>query len=235
MARRLSDCAGSAVTVLTAGAFQTARETRLDLAERNTAIEREIVPEIAGHNPDGILLIATNPVDVLTYATLRLSGLPAERVIGSGTILDTVRFRYLLSEYFHVDARSLHVFIIGEHGDSEVPVWSLANIAGMKLPDFCTAQGISYDSNAMDEIFRQTRAAAYQIIQRKGATSYAVAAGLMRSTQAILRNQNTVLSVSSLVQEALARSTSANDRHLEAGRLSNSFWTGQYLLYFPRV
>jgi len=127
------------------------------------------------------------------------------------------------------------VFIIGEHGDSEVPVWSLANIAGMKLPDFCTAQGISYDSNDMDEIFRQTRAAAYQIIQRKGATSYAVAAGLMRSTQAILRNQNTVLSVSSLVQEALARSTSANDRHLEAGRLSNSFWTGQYLLYFPRV
>jgi L-lactate dehydrogenase len=196
-----SDCAGSAVTVLTAGAFQAAGETRLDLAERNTAIWREIVPEIAGHNPDGILLIATNPVDVLTYATLRLSGLPAERVIGSGTILDTARFRYLLSEHFHVDARSVHAFIIGEHGDSEVPVWSLANIAGMKLPDFCTAQDIPYDSNAMDEIFRQTRDAAYQIIQRKGATYYAVAAGLMRITQAILRNQNTVLSVSSLVQD----------------------------------
>ncbi len=196
-----SDCAGSAVTVLTAGAFQAAGETRLDLAGRNTAIWREIVPAIAGHNPDGILLIATNPVDILTYATLRLSGLPAERVIGSGTILDTARFRYLLSEHFHVDARSVHAFIIGEHGDSEVPVWSLANIAGMKLPDFCDAQGIKYDSDAMDEIFRQTRDAAYQIIQRKGATYYAVAAGLMRITQAILRNQNTVLSVSSLVRD----------------------------------
>jgi len=196
-----SDCAGSAVTVLTAGAFQAAGETRLDLAERNIAIWREIVPAIAGHNPDGILLIATNPVDVLTYATLRLSGLAAERVIGSGTILDTARFRYLLSEHFHVDARSVHAFIIGEHGDSEVPVWSLANIAGMKLPDFCEAQGIKYDSDAMDEIFRQTRDAAYQIIQRKGATYYAVAAGLMRITQAILRNQNTVLSVSSLVRD----------------------------------
>jgi L-lactate dehydrogenase len=196
-----SDCAGSAVTVLTAGAFQAAGETRLALAERNTAIWREIVPGVASHNPDGILLIATNPVDVLTYATLRLSGLPAERVIGSGTILDTARFRYLLSEHFHVDARSVHAFIIGEHGDSEVPVWSLANIAGMKLPDFCDAQGIKYDSDAMDEIFRQTREAAYQIIQRKGATYYAVAAGLMRITQAILRNQNTVLSVSSLVRD----------------------------------
>lgn len=196
-----SDCAGSAVTVLTAGGFQAPGESRLDLAGRNAAIWREIVPEIADHNPLGILLIATNPVDVLTYATLRLSGFPPERVIGSGTILDTARFRYLLSEHFRVDARSVHGFIIGEHGDSEVPVWSLTNIAGMKLPEFCEAQGIRYDSEAMEEIFRQTREAAYQIIQRKGATYYAVAAGLMRITQAILRNQNTVLSVSSLIND----------------------------------
>jgi L-lactate dehydrogenase len=100
-----------------------------------------------------------------------------------------------------VDARSIHAFIIGEHGDSEVPVWSLANVAGMKLKDLCAARGVEYDAKAMDEIFRQTRDAAYAIIQRKGATYYAVAAGIMRLTEAILRNQNTVLSVSSLVQD----------------------------------
>src|SRR5207248_1022240 len=128
-----SDCAGAALIVLAAGSLQKPGEKRLDLAGRNISIWREIVPQIVQHNPNAILLIATNPVDVLTYATLKLSGLPPQRVIGSGTILDTGRFRYLLSEYFRVDARSMHSFILGEHGDSEVPVWSLANIAGMKL------------------------------------------------------------------------------------------------------
>ena len=127
--------------------------------------------------------------------------MPHERVIGSGTILDTARFRYLLSQHFGVDARSVHAFIIGEHGDSEVPVWSLANIGGMRLPEFCQAQNLAYDPKVMDEIFIQTRDAAYRIIERKGATYYAVAAGLMRITQAILRNQSTVLSVSSLVHD----------------------------------
>jgi len=147
----------------------------------------------------GILLIATNPVDVLTYAAWKISGLPSKRVIGSGTILDTSRFRYLLSQYFGVDARSVHAHIIGEHGDSEVPVWSLANIAGMRLEDFSRIQGIQHDPAAMDDIYRQTRDAAYQIIARKGATFYAVASGLMLITRAILRNQSTVLSVSSLI------------------------------------
>ena len=159
------------------------------------------MPEVVKHNPSGILLIATNPVDVLTYAAWKLSGLPAERVIGSGTVLDTARFRYLLSQHFGVDARSVHAYIIGEHGDSEVPVWSLANIAGMRLPEFCKAQNLPYDQQAMEEIFVQTRDAAYRIIERKGATYYAVAAGLMRITQAILRNQSTVLSVSSLIED----------------------------------
>jgi L-lactate dehydrogenase len=122
-------------------------------------------------------------------------------VIGSGTVLDTSRFRYLLSQYFSVDARSIHAYIIGEHGDSEVPVWSLANIAGMRLPEFCQAQNLPYDPHALEEIFVQTRDAAYRIIERKGATYYAVAAGLMRITQAILRNQSTVLSVSSLIND----------------------------------
>jgi L-lactate dehydrogenase len=196
-----ADCSGAAVTVLAAGASQKPGETRLDLIKKNAVIWRAIIPEVVKHNPTGILLIATNPVDVLTYAAGKLSGLAAGRVIGSGTVLDTSRFRYLLSQHFGVDARSVHAYIIGEHGDSEVPVWSLANIAGMHLPEFCKAQTLSYDAHAMEEIFLQTRDAAYRIIERKGATYYAVAAGLMRITQAILRNQSTVLSVSSLIHD----------------------------------
>jgi len=196
-----SDCAGATVTVLAAGAAQAPGETRLDLIKKNAAIWNSIVPEVAKHNPGGILLIATNPVDVLTYAAWKLSGLPPARVIGSGTILDTARFRYLLSQEFGVDARSVHAYIIGEHGDSEVPVWSSANIAGMRLPEFYKAQGISPDPKRTGEIFTQTRDAAYRIIERKGATYYAVAAGLMRITEAVLRNQRTVLSVSSLIND----------------------------------
>ena len=194
-----SDCAKAAVTVVTAGAAQHPGETRLDLVKKNALIFGQIIPEIARNSPEGIILIATNPVDVLTYLSLKMSGLPANRVIGSGTILDTARFRHLLSEYFDVDPRSVHAQIIGEHGDSEVPVWSLANVAGVRLPDFAKAAGVPYDQWQMDEIFKQTRDAAYHIIQRKGATYYAVAAGLMRIVEAILRNQHTILPVSSLV------------------------------------
>ena len=168
---------------------------------RNSEIWRQIIPQIVRHNPDGILLVATNPLDVLTYAALKLSGLSAKRVIGSGTILDTARFRYLLSQHFHVDSRSVHAFIIGEHGDSEVPVWSLANIAGMKLEDFCRVQGMELSSATRQSIYEQTRDAAYHIIERKGATYYAVAAGLIRITAAILRDQNTVFSVSTLIRD----------------------------------
>ncbi len=195
------DCAGATVTVIAAGANQKPGETRLDLVRKNTTIFRQIIPEVAHHNPDGIILVATNPVDVLTYISWKLSGLPSRRVIGSGTILDTARFRYLLSQHFGVDPRSVHAYIIGEHGDSEVPVWSLANIAGMRLPVFCAAQGIDCEDEAMEDIFRQTRDAAYQIIKRKGATYYAVAAGLIRIVEAILRDQSTVLSISSLIED----------------------------------
>ena len=194
------DCAGAAVTVIAAGANQKPGETRLDLVHKNAKIFSAIVPEVVKNNPNGILLIATNPVDVLTYVSYKLSGLEPHRVIGSGTILDTARFRYLLSQHFGVDARSVHGFIIGEHGDTEVPVWSMANIAGMRLADYCAAHDVTCDQKDLDEIFRQTRDAAYEIIQRKGATYYAVAAGLMRIVEAILRDQSTVLSVSSLVE-----------------------------------
>jgi L-lactate dehydrogenase len=194
-----SDCAGAALTVLAAGAGQKSGQSRLDCIRENAAIWRDIVPAISRHNPKGILLVATNPVDVLTYAAWKLSGLPAARVVGSGTILDTARFRFLLSQHFGVDASSVHAYIIGEHGDSEVPVWSLANIAGMRLADYCRVQGASFETKHMRDIFESTRDAAYRIIERKGATYYAVAAGLMRIAQAILRHQSTVLSVSSLI------------------------------------
>ena len=146
-----SDCADAAITVIAAGVSQRPGETRLDTISRNGEIWKQIIPEIVRYCATGILLIATNPVDVLTYAAWKISGLPSKRVIGSGTILDTSRFRYLLSQYFRVDARSVHAHIIGEHGDSEVPVWSLANIAGMRLEDFSRIQGIQHDPAAMDD------------------------------------------------------------------------------------
>lgn len=194
-----ADCAGAAVTVITAGAAQKPGETRLELVNKNARIFASIIPEVVKHNPDGILLIATNPVDVLTYFAWKLSGLPAARVIGSGTTLDTARFRYLLSQHFAVDARSVHGFIIGEHGDSEVPVWSLTNIAGMRLPEYASRNQVTCSLADRERIFLQTRNAAYEIIERKGATFYAIAVGLTRITEAILRDQNTVLSISSLV------------------------------------
>ncbi len=196
-----ADCAGAAATVITAGVAQRPGESRLDLARRNVAVLRQIVPPVARANPDGVIVIATNPVDVLTHEAGRIAGLPPGRVLGSGTMLDTARFRYLLSEHFGVDPRSVHAWIVGEHGDSEVPVWSLANIAGMRLVDFCEAQGLAFDAGAMDDIFHRTRDAAYQIIERKGATYYAIGAALLRLLEAITRDQATVLSVSSPIDD----------------------------------
>jgi L-lactate dehydrogenase len=197
----IADCRGAAVTVIAAGAAQKPGETRLDLIAKNAAIFRSLVPQIAAANPDGIVLVATNPVDVLSYLTYRISGLPSERVIGSGTVLDTARFRMLLAEHYGVDPRSVHAHMAGEHGDSEVPVWSSANIAGMPLRDYGVTTGIGNDADALERIYTDTRDAAYQIIERKGATYYAVAAGLVRIVEAILRDQHTVLSVSSLIRD----------------------------------
>ncbi len=201
------DTAGAAVTVITAGSGQKEGETRLDLVSRNYEILKGIIPEIVKYNPTGIILIATNPVDILSYAAWKISGLPSERVIGSGTILDTARFRYLLSEHAGVDAKSVHAYIIGEHGDSEVPVWSSANIGGMDLKDYCPGNCEGYceecckdfDSEVYEKIFRDTRDAAYEIIKRKGATYYAIGNGLLRIVEAILRGQDSVLSVSTLI------------------------------------
>ncbi|MEW6178445.1 MAG: L-lactate dehydrogenase [Chloroflexota bacterium] len=195
------DAAGASITVITAGSAQRPGETRLDLVHRNTEIFKQIIPQIVENNPDGILLIATNPVDILTYVAYKISGFRRNHVIGSGTVLDTARFRYLLSQHFDVDPRSVHAHIIGEHGDSEVPVWSLANIAGMRLPQYCAVNGLGCEDETLDMIFEQTRDAAYHIIERKGATYYGIASGLTRICEAIIRDQGTVLSVSSYLNE----------------------------------
>jgi L-lactate dehydrogenase len=195
------DTAGAAITVVSAGAAQKPGESRLDLVRKNDAIFAQVIPAIAAANPDGIILVASNPVDILTYRSLAYSGLPANRVMGSGTILDTARFRALLAERFELDPRSVHAFIAGEHGDSEVALWSSANVAGMPLEDYCEAHGLEFADAAQRELFERTRDAAQHIIERKGATYYAVAAGLMRIVEAILRDQRTVLSVSSRITD----------------------------------
>ncbi|HEU5101794.1 MAG TPA: L-lactate dehydrogenase [Roseiflexaceae bacterium] len=188
---------GCEIVVIAAGANQRPGETRLDLLQRNAGIFRSIVPQVVAANPDGLILIATNPVDILTHIAVEIAGLPPGRVIGSGTILDTARFRYLLGDYYRVDPRSVHAYIVGEHGDSELALWSLANIAGVNLRDFVGVNGQGYDQMAMDSIFEQTRTAAYEIIQRKQATYYAIGLGLLTIVEAILRDQHTVLTVSS--------------------------------------
>jgi L-lactate dehydrogenase len=192
--------AGAEVVVITAGANQRPGETRLDLLQRNAAVFREIMPQVVGAAPDSIVVIATNPVDILTTISAQIGGLPAGRVIGSGTILDTARFRYMLGEYYRVDPRSVHAYIVGEHGDSELALWSLANIAGVNLSDFVGANGRGYDRAALDAIFEQTRTAAYEIIKRKKATYYAIGLGLLTIVEAVLRDQHTVLTVCSPLQ-----------------------------------
>ncbi len=193
------DLTGAAVTVVTAGTSQKPDESRLNLIHRNYDILQTIIPEVVKANPGGIILVASNPVDALSYATWKISGLLAQRVIGSGTILDTARFRSMLSQHAGVDSRSVHAYIIGEHGDSEVPVWSLANIAGMNLQDYCRENCKEYEPRIFEKIFTNTRDAAYEIIKRKGATYYAIGNGLLRIVEAILRGQDSVLSVSNLV------------------------------------
>lgn len=193
------DLTDAHVVVVAAGAAQKPGESRLDLLARNAAIFRTIVPKIVQHNPHGIILIATNPVDILTYISLNESGLPPSKVIGSGTILDTSRFRFMLGQHYGVDTRSVHGYIVGEHGDSEIPLWSLANIGGVRLQEFASLGNKTYDQAEMDRLFAAVRDAAYEIIRRKGATYYAIGLGLVSIVEAILGDHRTVLSVSTLM------------------------------------
>jgi len=194
-----ADLENAKVVVVSAGAAQKPGESRLDLLTRNAKIFKSIIPQIVKYNPNGIILIATNPVDILTYISLKESGLPASRVIGSGTILDTSRFRFLLGQYYEVDPRSVHAYIVGEHGDSEIPLWSMANIGGVRLQEFAPLKNKVYNQEEMNKIFESVRDAAYEIIQRKGATYYAIGLGLLHIVESILGNYRSVLSVSTLM------------------------------------
>jgi L-lactate dehydrogenase len=195
-----ADCEDADIIVITAGAAQRPGETRIDLMGRNVAIFDSIIKQVVAHNQNGILLIASNPVDILTQVALKLSGWPKNRVIGSGTLLDSSRFRYLVAEKLQVDPRSVHGFIIGEHGDSEVPVWSSLNVAGVAPVECRGGSRWCLDEADREVIYEETRHAGYKIIQHKGATYYAIALALARICEAILKDQHSILPVSTYLE-----------------------------------
>lgn len=194
-AAKYEDCADADLVVITAGAPQKPGETRLDLVGKNLAINKSIVTQVVESGFKGIFLVAANPVDVLTYATWKFSGFPKERVVGSGTSLDSARFRQALAELVDVDARNVHAYILGEHGDSEFPVWSHANVAGLQIYEW-VKNNPEIDEEAMVNLFFGVRDAAYTIIEKKGATFYGIAVALARITRAILDDENAVLPLS---------------------------------------
>ena len=189
------DCESADLVVITAGLAQKPGETRLQLVEKNTKIFKQIVKSIMDSGFDGIFLVATNPVDILTYVTWKESGLPKERVIGSGTVLDSARLRFNLGQYFNVDTRNVHAYIIGEHGDTELPVWSKASI-GVEGLETVLAKKNDLKEECLEKLFVNVRDAAYHIIERKGATFYGIGMSLVRITKAILNNENSILTVS---------------------------------------
>ncbi len=193
------DAADAAIIIITAGANQKPGETRLDLVQKNTAIYQSIIPEIVKRDFGGILLIVSNPVDFLTYVALKLSGLPEKRVLGSGTVLDTARLKYALGEHLGVDSRSVHSFIIGEHGDSEIAAWSSTNVSGIPLNDFCEMRGHFNHDAAMDAIAEKVKNSAYEIISKKQATYYGIAMSVKRICECIVRNERSILPVSAMM------------------------------------
>ena len=190
------DLADAALIIISAGAAQKSGETRLDLVRKNTEIFRTVIKKICQYNQNAILLVVTNPVDILTEVTRRLSGFPAERVIGSGTVLDTARLKFLLGQHLGVDARHVHAFIIGEHGDTELPVFSSANISGIDLDHFCNDDCPECRHSDLNRLFEKTRDAAYHIIAAKGSTYYAIAEAVRRIAIAIFRDESAILPVS---------------------------------------
>ena len=194
-----SDLSGCGLVILAAGANQRPGETRVALLGRNRTILSAVVGQVVQAACDAVLLVVSNPVDVLTCMAQRLSGLPAGRVIGSGTVLDTARLKYLLGQRLGVDGRNVHAFIIGEHGDSELAVWSSANISGVDLDDYCRITGIDDPAAVLRGIYESVRGAAYPIIEGKGATYYGIAMAVRRIAEAIVRDERSVLPVSSLI------------------------------------
>lgn len=200
------DIADAAIIVVTAGAAQKPGETRLDLMHKNIAIFNSILKEIRRVEPKGVLLVIANPVDILTYYAARMSGLPDNRVFGSGTVLDTARLRTLLGSKLNIDSRSVHAFVIGEHGDSEIVTWSHANISGVPLPDFYALRGMNMDDlqKIEEEISNDVRNSAYEIIKRKGATCYGIGVSVRRICSAIVKDEKSILPVSTVLHGTYA-------------------------------
>lgn len=192
------DISDASIVIVTAGAGQKPGETRLDLVKKNVGIFKSVIPSITEYNKDGILLIVANPVDVLTYAAAKISGFPENRVFGSGTVLDTARFKYLLGEHLEVDSRAVHAFIIGEHGDSEIAAWSSANVSGIPVNDFCEMRGHFEHAKSMERIAEEVKNSAYEIIEKKGATYYGIAMSVKRICEAIVRDEKSILPISSI-------------------------------------
>lgn len=197
------DVADATIVIISAGAGQKPGETRLDLVNKNVAIFKSIIPEIAKRDFGGILLVVANPVDILTQVAIKLSGLPEKRVIGSGTVLDSARLRSKLGQHLSVDSRSVHAFIVGEHGDSEVVAWSSANVSGVLLSDMCEMRGHYNHKENTEEIAEEIAAAvknsAYEIINKKHATYYGIAMSVKRICEVIMRDEKSILPVSHMI------------------------------------
>ncbi|HEX2966970.1 MAG TPA: L-lactate dehydrogenase [Syntrophorhabdaceae bacterium] len=193
------DCKGADVIIITAGARQKPGQTRLDLIDRNAQICKSIVDSIQPHTSAALLLVVTNPVDIMTYAVLKHSGLPPRQVIGSGTVLDSARFRYLLSQHCVIDTHNVHAYVIGEHGDSEVLLWSQVRMAGTSLDLFCSRCASGCTPLDKTEITEAVRNSAYHIIQAKGSTNYGVALAVTKIVETIIRDENSVLTVSMML------------------------------------
>ncbi|MEM7817097.1 MAG: L-lactate dehydrogenase [Candidatus Aenigmatarchaeota archaeon] len=196
-----SDAFSSDIVVITAGAKQKVGQSRLDLVNINVEIFKEIIPNLVKYTANSIFLVVTNPVDVLSYVAYKLSGKPSKEVIGSGTVLDSARFRFLLSKHCQIDARNVHAYILGEHGDSEVAIWSKAMIGGIAIKEYCPVckNRNNCQNTELENIFLEVRDSAYKIIERKGETSYGIGLALLRIVTAILKDENAVLPVSVLV------------------------------------
>ncbi len=190
------DIADCSMIIITAGANQKPNETRLDLVQKNVAIYKDILSEITRRNYEGILLVVSNPVDILTYVAQRLSGLPEHRVIGSGTVLDTARLKYALSQQLDVDSRNIHSFIIGEHGDSEIVAWSSTNISGVPLDQFLEMRGHMHPDMDKQEIAEKVKNSAYDIIAKKDATYYGIAMSVRRICECMIRDEKSILPIS---------------------------------------
>lgn len=193
------DIVDAGIIIITAGAAQKPGETRLDLVHKNVNIFKSIIPEIKKRDCKGILLVVANPVDILTYTALKLSGFPKERVLGSGTVLDSGRLKYELSEHLNVDSRSVHAFIIGEHGDSEIAAWSSANVSGVPLDHFCELRGHFEHEESMENIAERVKNSAYEIISKKNATYYGIGMAVRKICETIIRDEKSVLPVSSYI------------------------------------